>query len=255
MLVVVAHPDDETFGTGSVIANAAGLGHDVTVCCATRGEAGKDESGATSSPDELAKVREAELRAAAGVLGARDVVVLEGFADSGFEGQMPPRGLAVVPIEEVVSSVFAVVQEAQPHVVVTLDPKSVADHRDHARIGEATTLAFERADLPEDARLYHWTMPCSAVNLWKDDARARGFLLEYSDSEIGRADADITTIVDVGHVRAIRDAAIAEHRTQTPPTHGSSPAVQEALLCWDHLVRVVPPWTGGPIETSLFDGI
>src|SRR5437016_10647730 len=64
LLVVVAHPDDETFGTGSVIASAAARGVRVVVCCATRGAAGEDTSGTTSGPAELALVREGALRAA-----------------------------------------------------------------------------------------------------------------------------------------------------------------------------------------------
>ncbi len=92
MLVVVAHPDDETFGTGSCIAHAAANGVDVTVCCATRGEAGEDTSGTTASREELARVREAELRAAAAVLGARNVVVFH-FGDSHMQGEPKPGSL------------------------------------------------------------------------------------------------------------------------------------------------------------------
>ena len=97
-MVVVAHPDDETFGTGSVIAAAAAAGARVVVCCATRGEAGEDTSGTTSGPDELARVREGELRAAGRVLGVSEIVLLD-FADSGMAGDMPPNALAAVPIE------------------------------------------------------------------------------------------------------------------------------------------------------------
>src|SRR5688572_25424405 len=117
LLVVVAHPDDETFGTGSVIAAAAVAGARVVVCCATRGEAGEDTSGTTTSAEELARVREAELRAAAAVLGADEVVLLD-FADSGLNGAMPDRALAAVDLEEVVAQLVPVIQRVQPDVVV-----------------------------------------------------------------------------------------------------------------------------------------
>src|SRR4051812_10966353 len=107
LLVVVAHPDDETFGTGSVIANAAAHGHRVVVCCATRGEAGEDRSSTTTGPDDLAGVRTGELHAAAEVLGAADVRLLT-FADSGMTGDMPAGALAAVALDDVVGAVEAV---------------------------------------------------------------------------------------------------------------------------------------------------
>jgi LmbE family N-acetylglucosaminyl deacetylase len=61
LLVTVAHLDDESFGTGSVIAAAARDGVDVTVCCATRGEAGEVHRLARGA--DIAAVREAELLA------------------------------------------------------------------------------------------------------------------------------------------------------------------------------------------------
>jgi N-acetyl-1-D-myo-inositol-2-amino-2-deoxy-alpha-D-glucopyranoside deacetylase len=61
LLVVVAHPDDETFDTGSVIARAAADGAEVIVCCATRGELGESRPGSVPSGCELADVRESEL--------------------------------------------------------------------------------------------------------------------------------------------------------------------------------------------------
>jgi LmbE family N-acetylglucosaminyl deacetylase len=250
VLVVVAHPDDETFGTGSLLASAAARGARVVVCCATRGEAGEDMSGTTSSPAELAAVREGELRRAAKVLGVTDVVLLD-FADSDMQGDMPPNALAAVDIEVVVAPLVALIAELQPDIVVSLDPVSIEDHRDHTRIGEATGIAFARAATP-DARLYYWTIPCSIMVPWLKAIRGIGELGVYADLDIGRPDADITTVLDVADVIDTRRAAIAEHRTQHGPFAGLAPDLELRILNEVHLVRAHPPWDGGPVETSLW---
>ncbi|HWS45779.1 MAG TPA: PIG-L deacetylase family protein [Acidimicrobiia bacterium] len=252
MLVVVAHPDDETFGTGSVIAAAAAAGVDVHVCCATRGEAGEDTSGTTGSPGELAAAREAELHTAAAVLGASGATVL-GFADSDMEGAPPPDSLVAVPIDDVIAAVAARITALAPDVVVTLDPVSINDHRDHMRIGEATTHAFARA-APASSRLYYWTLKRSLMVRWQAEMKARGALPGYVDLELGRPDDEITTVIDAEHLLDVRRAGIAAHRTQTSPFASVSSDLERELLVESHLVRVVPAWPGGPLETSLFDG-
>jgi LmbE family N-acetylglucosaminyl deacetylase len=250
MLVAVAHPDDETFGCGSVIASAAARGVHVAVCCATRGEAGEDVSGTTRSPAELAAARERELRAAATVLGAAEVDLL-GFADSGLDGPAPAGALVAVPLDDVVRPVAALIERLAPDVVVTFDPRSVNDHRDHMRMGEATTIAFAQAAKPS-ARLYHWTLTRELMVEWIAEMRAQGLLEAYAEMELGAPLERITTIVDVAHVLDVRRKAIAEHRTQLSPFTGITAALERRLLTRDHLIRVVPPWDGGPIETSLF---
>ncbi len=250
LLVVVAHPDDETFGTGSVIAKTAADGHDVIVCCATRGEAGEDTSGTTSSADELATAREAELRAAAQTLGASQVVLLD-FADSGMEGPMPERALAGVPVEQVTLAVADVIARIGPDVVVTLDPGSIADHRDHARIGEATTHAFVQT-ANDGARLYYWTLAHSVIKRWQVEMKELGLLPQYVEIELGRPDEEMTTVIAADDVLETRWAAVKEHRTQTSPFAAVSPELQRDILSTVHLVRVAPPWNGGPVETSLF---
>jgi N-acetyl-1-D-myo-inositol-2-amino-2-deoxy-alpha-D-glucopyranoside deacetylase len=250
LLIVIAHPDDETFGTGSVIASAAHLGRRVVVCCATRGELGEDISGTTTSAAELADVREQELRAAAATLGAAEVVLL-GVADTGMTGEVPPNGLVAIDDGEVAGRIADVIERVRPDVVVTMRPDTPDDHRDHKRIGAATTQAFERA-APAGARLYYWCMPESIIQPWIGELTARGLLPAYTDLKLGTPDDEITTIVDVGHVGAIRRAGVAEHRTQQAPFDGVSDALYEAILARDHFLRVVPPWDGGSVETSLF---
>jgi LmbE family N-acetylglucosaminyl deacetylase len=63
-LAVFAHPDDETFGSGSTLARYASEGVDITVVCATRGEAGEIAPGSDATSEILGDVREAELRSA-----------------------------------------------------------------------------------------------------------------------------------------------------------------------------------------------
>ncbi|HEV2760574.1 MAG TPA: PIG-L family deacetylase [Acidimicrobiales bacterium] len=92
LLCTVAHPDDESFGLGSLLAGAVAAGARVVLVCATRGEAGEDHTGAGRTGDVLGEVREQELRTAAAELGVAEVEVL-GFADSGWDGPAPVNAL------------------------------------------------------------------------------------------------------------------------------------------------------------------
>ena len=85
VMVVVAHPDDETFGCGSLLLRAAAAGQVTAVCCATRGDAGEWPAGLELPPGGIAEQRERELYAAAEALGVSRVDVLD-FGDSGMDG-------------------------------------------------------------------------------------------------------------------------------------------------------------------------
>jgi LmbE family N-acetylglucosaminyl deacetylase len=249
MLVTVAHPDDETFGTGSVIAAAVRAGVEVTVCCATRGEAG--EAHGLPPGAHLAAVREAELRAAADVLGAARVVVL-GYGDSGMDGTPAAGTLAAAPTDEVAQRVAEVVADVQPDVVVTLDPAGGDGHRDHIAIGRATVQAC--ASFPA-VRVYAWTVTRSLLTRWfaaLEDARPDSAHLDLDRQGLGRPDGDITTLLDGREVRDVRDRAILVHASQTMPHEGMSADLLDAFLDVDSLVRLQPSWTGGEIERTLF---
>lgn len=138
LLVVVAHPDDETFGCGSVLLYAAAAGAVTGVVCATRGEEGSPAPGVDVPEAGLGVLREQELHAAAALLGVSDVALL-GYRDSGMESEAPPGSLVAAPEDEVVAAVRQAVTSFDPDVVVTLDASD--GHRDHARMRDATEAA------------------------------------------------------------------------------------------------------------------
>jgi LmbE family N-acetylglucosaminyl deacetylase len=251
LLVVVAHPDDETFGCGGVIAHAAALGAEVVVCSATRGELGEDHSATTSGPDELGALRLTELESAGGVLGSTRALVLE-LGDSGWDGPIPEGSLCGVDRDVVVAGVRDLLEAERPDVVVTLDPTGSDGHRDHVRIAEATTSAVEAwAAEGHDVRLYHWFLTRSLMRRWAEHMAAADPDSVYLDVELGRRDADTTTVLDTRDEVATIRRAIAEHRTQRSPYDGLPDDLVLAFLGTQHLQRMVPPWTGGPHETSI----
>ena len=250
LLVVVAHPDDESFGCGGVIASAARSGAAVTVCCATRGEAGEVAEGSGVEAGELPRVREAELREAAAVLGATGVVLLD-FGDSGMAGEAPPHTLVGAPLDAVVTAVARVVEDVQPDVVVTMDETGGDGHRDHVRIAAATTEAVRRRPGPH---LYQWCLSRSLLGRWVEALRAELPESEHLDLDpttMGRPDEDITTVLDVADLVPLRWEAIRAHRSQHSPFEVMPEALQDAFLGVDRLVRVSPPWPGGPPEHEL----
>ncbi len=244
LLVVVAHPDDETFGCGSLLLHAADRGAHTAVVCATRGEAGEVEPG-VETPDGTGALRENELRVAARALGVADVYML-GFEDSGMEGRPGPRTLSGVPTEVVTAAVRAAVEEYRPDVVITLDGSD--GHRDHQRLRDVVRQVLSGTS----TALYLQCLPRSLMHEWvrlnagHDDAAA------YTESpDIGTPDDELTTVVDTEiHLRA-RKAAIALHRSQRSPFTGLPADLERSFLAREHLIRVNPPWTGGPIEREL----
>jgi LmbE family N-acetylglucosaminyl deacetylase len=249
VLVVVAHPDDESFGTGSVIAGAVAAGHDVVVCCATRGEAGEALPGSVPEGVALADVREAELHEAADVLGVAEVVLL-GFEDSGWDGPCAPSTLCGAPVDDVVAAVEAVVARVGPDLVVTLDPGGGDGHRDHVRVAQATTTAFDHA-AAAGARLYYWCLVRSVMVRWVE--HNTGSVYEaVGDDRLGCPDETVTTTVDVAAHLPRRLEAMQRHRSQKSPYDGLPDDLRDAFLATDRFVRARPAWPGGPAETALF---
>ena len=243
LLLVVAHPDDETFGCGSLLLHAAARGATTAVCCATRGEAGEAPSGV-----DVGAVRERELHEAARVLGVSSVTLL-GFADSDMTGEPAPGSLVAVPFEEVVDAVAGAIRELQPDVLVTLDASD--GHRDHVRIRDA---ALEAARREQVAAAYLACLPRSLMKRWVERMSLERPDMAHLDPEIaaiGTPDDQITTVIDAAQHLADRERAIAVHASQTSPFEGLPANLRAAFLDTVHLQRVVPAWSGGAQETDL----
>jgi N-acetyl-1-D-myo-inositol-2-amino-2-deoxy-alpha-D-glucopyranoside deacetylase len=230
LLVTVAHPDDETFGLGSVLAHAAARGVEARVICATRGELGEPAIDIGSTP--LADVRESELRAAAQLLGVAAVEVLD-YRDSGVDGEPDLGSLAAADTNEVAAVLAARIEALRPDIVITADGSD--GHRDHVAVRDAT-LAALRTIAWRPTRTYLWCLP-------------RSLLAAFAPfSEMGTPDDQITTVVDTTAHIPLRWQAMRAHASQTPPYDLMSPELQHAFLAADHFIRIDPTFDAGEVE-------
>jgi LmbE family N-acetylglucosaminyl deacetylase len=139
VLAVFAHPDDAEFGSGGTIASWIASGAEVVYVCVTDGSAGSNEPGAVR--EEVARIREQELRDAAAYLGVSDVVML-GYVDGHLEVTLGLR-----------RDLTRQVRRVRPDLVLAPDPSQLwargryINHRDHRVVGEAM-LAVVNPDAP-----------------------------------------------------------------------------------------------------------
>jgi LmbE family N-acetylglucosaminyl deacetylase len=132
-MAVFAHPDDETFGLGASLATWAAAGVETYLVCATRGERGwQGEPADNPGPEALGKRREAELRAAAGVLGLREARLLDYI-----DGELDRADVA-----EATAKIVAHLRRIRPQVVVTFPPDGSYGHPDHIAISQLTVGAL-----------------------------------------------------------------------------------------------------------------
>jgi LmbE family N-acetylglucosaminyl deacetylase len=242
LVVVVAHPDDETFGCGSLIALASAAGAHVTVICATRGESGERRPDPVTDSWPLGLVREAELCHAGIVLGVDEVIILD-YVDSGFSGPAPDGALISAPLDLVALDLDARLTKIQPDVVLTLDGSD--GHRDHCHLRDAVTEAVALQRRP--VRLVHSCLAHSLMQQWAVAMRTNGPDREHltiDDAALGRPDHELTE-VDTSSVLATRERAIACHLSQGSPFDGLTAALRHRFLTTDYIVEItqaVPPF-------------
>lgn len=139
LLCVFAHPDDESLGNGGILAKYAAEGIETSLIVATRGERGWwGNKGEYPGLEAFGKRREAEVRAAANVLGLRQVEFLD-YVDGELDQADPAEAIA---------KIVGYLRRVRPDVVVTFGPDGVYGHPDHIAIGQFTTAALAQAANP-----------------------------------------------------------------------------------------------------------
>src|SRR5439155_26668309 len=154
LMAVLAHPDDESLGVGGTLAKYASEGVEVFLLTATRGDGGRYRGLPPGDrqhpgPAALAAIREQELRAAASVLGVRDVAVLD-YHDQHLDRANP---------REAVSCIVEHLRRVRPDAVLTFGPDGAYGHPDHVAISQFTTAAIVAAAEPAIAKLYYIAWP------------------------------------------------------------------------------------------------
>lgn len=240
MLIVHAHPDDETIGTGTTMAKYAADGVQVTLVTCTLGEEGEIlipdlEHLAADRDDALGQHRIGELAEAMKILGVTDHRFLGGagrFRDSGMMGvDSNSRADCFwrADLLEAATELVAVIREVRPHVVVTYDDFGGYGHPDHIQAHRVTHYAVSLAESPSFRsdlgaawsvpKLYWTAFPRSILREGIQALKDSG-----SDSEFAAMDPDdlpfacdddlITTQIDGSEFVDAKMAALAAHRTQ-----------------------------------------
>lgn len=154
LLGIWAHPDDEAYLSGGLMAMARDHGARVVCVTATRGELGTPDPE-TWPPERLAAERTAELARCLEVLGVREHHWL-GYQDG---------RCAAVPVSDAAQRLCAVIDDVRPNTVVTFGPDGITGHPDHQAVSTWATAAFDRAARP-GARLLHAAVAERRVPRW-----------------------------------------------------------------------------------------
>ena len=153
LMTVHAHPDDETIGTGGVMAKAVADGHRVILVTCTRGEQGEIVVKEMDTPEnhrKLGEIRASELEAAMAELGVTEWENL-GYRDSDMMGRPTnedPRSFWQADLDEAAGRLVWLMRRYQPDIVTTYNDFGGYGHPDHIRVHDVTVRAFDRAGDP-----------------------------------------------------------------------------------------------------------
>ncbi len=275
LLISMAHPDDESFGAGGLIARYVAEGADVYLICATNGDVGTVAPEMLNGYNSVAELRLAELDCASAKLGFRQVFKL-GYKDSGMvnsETSNDPTCLWQAPREQVARRVVEVIRDIQPQVVITFNRYGGYGHPDHIAIQRATVDAFHLAGDPnydtgqppyQPQKLYYTAFPKHLFRLYVTLARLR----RQDPRRIGKnRDIDLLAIyeniepvhtrVDVRNYLKAWDEASDCHRSQLGGGNPRLPMLlRRQIASKQSLTRVHPsPQHNHVDEHDLFAGV
>jgi len=230
-----AHPDDESFGVGSTLAQYSSAGVKVYYVCSTGGESGTVEPEFLEGYDSIRQLRQAELECAAKVLGLAGVISL-GYRDSGMRDtpdNKHPDAMAMAPVDEVAGKIVKIFREIKPDVVITHDAGGGYGHPDHVATHDGTIKAFYAAGNPEQypeagqvfqpSKLYFGVRPRSVMRilvklmpLFGQDPHHFGRNKDIDLTRTTSMDYPVHAVIHLKkHSVKIRDNASACHASQS----------------------------------------
>jgi LmbE family N-acetylglucosaminyl deacetylase len=186
VLVVCAHPDDESFGLGAILSTLAGTGTRISALCFTRGEA----STLHGVAGDIAAIRADELEAAGAMLGVTHLELLD----------YPDRHLSAQPLDHLADHVVRVARVVDASVLLVFDTGGVTGHPDHQHATDAALHAVVRLGCPVLA----WAIPDKVAQLLND---------EFHTAFAGRRDDELDFTITVDRTRQLD--AVRRHRSQS----------------------------------------
>ena len=262
LLAILAHPDDESLGFGGTLARYGAEGIETYLVTATRGEAGRfGAQGKGADPGEVGRVREAELRSAASVLGVREVSVLN----------YPDGGVDNVPAGTAIGALVSEIRRIRPDVIVSFGPEGAYGHPDHIAMSQFATAAAVCAG-DSDYRASSELEPHRTAKLyylaWRGDkwaayqAALRKLTCKVDGVERQATpwpDWAVTTEIDTSAFWPTVWEAVCCHRTQMSIYERLAEltdAQQTALWGTQEFYRAYSSVNGGRgVETDLFEGL
>ncbi|MGP7998110.1 MAG: N-acetyl-1-D-myo-inositol-2-amino-2-deoxy-alpha-D-glucopyranoside deacetylase [Streptosporangiaceae bacterium] len=273
LLLVHAHPDDESIHTGATMARYAAEGVPVTLVTCTLGELGEVippelRHLAADREDRLGQYRIGELDAACAALGVTDHRFLGGpgrWRDSGMMGlpsNADPGCFWQADVDEAAGELAAVIRAVRPRVMITYDDRGFYGHPDHIQAHRVAWRAFElAAGSGPVAKFYATALPrsvlASAVRLAGPAAGPGagpvpppGFTEVTAIGELpfGVPDDQVTTEIDATRYLDAKVAAMRAHRTQIAvhePFFALSNRVGQRILAREYYT-LLPGLGGAP---------
>ena len=278
LLLVHAHPDDETINNGATMALYADLGAQVTLVTCTRGEEGEVlvptlAHLASGAEDGLGKHREVELANAMQALGITDFRFLgapeKSFRDSGMMDTEPNKRPDVfwqADLDTAAKLLVKIIHEVRPHVLITYDEIGGYGHPDHIQAHRVAMRAVELAEQWKVQKVYWNTMPKSVLEESMKKMKELGsdfFGAEsVDDLPFAKDDKFVTTLIDGENYVQNKLDAMKAHETQIS-TDGPFFALSNnlGLQVWgDEYYTLVlgdkaEPFNDQGRETDLFAGV
>lgn len=261
LMAVLAHPDDESLGTGGTLVKCAQDGVETYLVTATRGERGRFGNSEHPGMDVVGRTREAELLAAAEELRIKEVNFLD-YIDGDLDKADPP---------EAIERIVAHLRRVKPQVVITFGPDGAYGHPDHIAISQFTTAAIvcaadsnyksiENRNTHGVQKLYYMAWP---KEKWKVYQKAFRDLKTTVDGVERRVNPwpewAVTTVIDTASYWNNVWLAVSCHKTQIASYSGLENLSEEHhQVIWgtQQFYRVFSLVNGGrKRESDLFEGL